>query len=562
MYIYPISSLKRCNFSAVIDSSNFTKEISCLFWRELLSTENVLDLLEFSSNFEKEESISKAIINFKDASDIVKELKELIKNITGIGIANKIYFESIEIINYLLGLFSEYYYNSFHLSIDGAFDIDVESIEQIVGLAQNSNFNPYHVFLEEHFVPYIKNQAPEIVFVNGRPSLFNFSQLFFIKKIHPQAYVFITNHSSEYYSLNKITQHLKHNKILFSWIDGIILDDFKHTEELIQKSIKTKDDFLNIPNLLINTAEGIKQTKYAPRKRDFSEIIIPDLAIEFDNLPKIKSPFEVFETKLLINNKCHWSSCSYCGINSKYPTMINTKSDEVSDYISIFNQVKNKNYKLLVLPDEEIAVEIANKIAIEKIKQHNNLAWHYRSKISLDYSSEVISNLAKSNLKGIYFGLESINQRILTLMNKYDSIIEASFIESLVDMLFEKKIHCHFCVIIGFPTETKEEINETLSFINKIKKKHPEFTFTINVFESDIASPIFKNSLFNLKGQIPVPTNIYIGNKLNFERSISYAELLSIKMDFLEKNLPDFNSNITEVIENPNSLIQYTNTLI
>jgi Radical SAM superfamily len=560
MYIYPISSLKNCDFSSLNKTENSTKKNSCLFWRNVFNTENVMDLLDFSSNFDVDKSLPKSITHFINSPNIENELKNLIKNITRIGIENKVFFETIEIINYLLNLFSEYYYNNFTFTIDNAFDIDVNSIEQVVELAQNASFNPYYSFLETHFVPSLKKQTPEIVFVNGRPSLFNFSQLYFIKKIYPQAYIFISNHSSEYYSLNKITEQLKSNEILFSWVDGIILDDFKHTEYLLRKTIKTKATFLNVPNLLLKTSNGIKQTNFAPRKRDFSEIIIPDLAIEFDNQTQIKSPFEIFETKLLINNQCHWSSCSYCGINAKYPTKINSRNNDISSFIKIFNQVKDKKYKLLVLQDEAIPVDIANKIAIEKHKNKNNLAWHYRSKISLDYSSEIISSLAKSNLKGIYFGLESVNKRIIELMNKYEKFIEIDFIESLVDMLFKNNIHCHFCVIIGFPTETREEIQETLDFISKIKKKHSEFTFTINIFESDIASPVFKKNMFNLNGETPVPNHLYIGNKLNFDRNIPYEELTNIKLNFLKKNISNFNSNITEIFENPNSLIHYINS--
>ncbi|MCF8296773.1 MAG: radical SAM protein [Saprospiraceae bacterium] len=564
MHIYPIKSLKNCGLflpNQILEiDNNLLSNLSCYFWKEIFDFNNVKELLEFSSDFDTDVNITENIKSFINSEQMAFELQKHLTNITGIGIENFIYFNSIEIINYLLFQFSEYYYNNFAFTLDNAFDIDANSAKQIIDLAQNEDFNPYYSFLEKHFVPILNDENPEIVFVNGRPGLFNFSQLYFVKKHFPQAYVFLSRHSSEYYSMNKITNYLKTNELLFSWIDGIILDDFKHTESLVEEAIKNKTDLLNIPNLLIKTEEEIIQTHYQKRERSVSEIRIPDLMLEFDNTKKIKSPFEIFETHLLLNNKCHWSSCSYCGINLKYPCKTNSTLTKTTDYLDLFDEVQSKNYKLFVLQDEAINVRLANEIAIGKTARKNNLAWHYRSKIDINYTDEVIRNLAKSNLKGIYFGLESINERVIGLMNKYNKFIEADFIEKLADKLFENNIHCHFCVIIGFPGETREEMQQTLDFISKIKSKHPKFTFTINIFESDISSPIFTNKeKYNLQSKLPVQEDLYIGNILQFEREIPFDELFEIKIKFLLDNISDINSNITEVLENPNSLINYIN---
>ena len=567
MHIYPIKSLKECAATFIKykkqDSVNRFAELPGKFWKEILNQENVKELLEFSSGFDIEDDLSDNIKNFINSKNIEAELENTINIITNIGIENTKYFNAIENITYLLIQFSEFYYNNITFTLDTAFDIDANSIMQITELAQNSEYNPYHEFLEEYFVPLIKNEKPDIVFINGRPNLFNFSQIYFVKKHFPNTYIFISNHSTEYYSLNKITKYLKTNELLFSWVDGIILDDFKYTEALITQAVNKKTDFTNIPNLMLGTYDGIKQTAYLQRERKLDEIIIPDLLIENDNLPNIKSPLEIFETILLQNNKCHWSGCSYCGINAKYPTKTNSAEYSINEYLDLFDRVEAKGYKLLVLQDEAIPIDVANKLALGKIARNNNIAWHYRSKIDVNYSDEIISNLAKSNLKGIYFGLESINKRVLELMNKYDGFIEPSYIENLADRLFDNGIHCHYCCIIGFPSETRGEINETLNFIAKIKTKHPSFTFTVNVFEPDIASPLFtQKEKYNLSAQIPVQDDLYIGNNLLFERDIPYEELLGLKIKFLLDNISDVNenANITEVMENPNSLINYINS--
>ena len=566
MYLYPIQSLKECakHFNKNIKPFKITEleNLPCLFWKEIFKFENVKDVLEFSSGFDIEADLLPNIKDFVNSKNIEQELKKTLDIITRIGVENTAYFNAIELVNYVLMQFSEFYYNNITFTLDAAFDIDANSISQITELAKNTEYNPYHKFLEDFFVPILQKEKPEIVFVNARPSLFNFSQLYFVKKYFPNTYIFISNHSTEYYSLNKITKYLKNNEQLFSWVDGIVLDDFKHTEALILKAVNENIDFSTVPNFMYKTHKGIKQTEYQARERYISEINIPECLLKNNNSKKIKSPLEIFEAVLLQNNKCYWSACSYCGINAKYPTKINSKEYKIQEYLKIFDKVKAKHYKLFVLQDEAIPINLANEIALGKTQRNNDIAWHYRSKIDLNYTDELIVNLAKSNLKGIYFGLESINYRIVRLMNKYETFVEPDYIENLADRLFANGIHCHFCCIIGFPGETREEINETLSFIAKIKTKNPSFTFTINIFEPDIASPLFtKKEKYNLSAQIPVQDNLYIGNNLLFKREIPYEELIDIKIKFLIDNISEINENvnITEVMENNNSLINYIN---
>lgn len=561
MHIYPIESLKLSTDQALLSNDKLSN-LSYCFWREIFNTSNVIELLEFSSIFESDKKKSKIVKSFLSSQSIESELEKAILNVTGIGIKNSIYFNSIEIIDYLLYLFSEYYYNKIPFTINGAFEIFTNSSKKITDLAKNTKINPYHYFLEKHFVPVLKEKEPNFVFVNGKPGLSNFSQLFFVKKLFPKASVFITKHSTdEFYSLNKIVEYLKTNVSLFSWIDGIILDDFKYTENLIQKSDKN-NDLMNIPNMLLKTSTGIKQTEYRKREKEFSENVVPVPKIVIKISEKITDIRELHSTTLLINNKCYWNACTYCGINNRYLSKTNSSLNKIKEYVAFFDKVNEMNYKLLLLQDEAIPVELVNKIAIEKSAKNNNLAWHFRSRITTDFTDEVICNLTKSNLKGIIWGVESVNKRIIGLMNKYNEFIEPEFIEKLVDKLFENHIHSHFNIMIGFPSETREEIEETLQFVSKIKTKHPDFTFVINIFQLDISSRIFTNKVkYNLATRIPVPKKYYIGNNFNFNRDISLNELFNIKFRFLFDNIPDIRSNVylLEAHEDLNNLINFIN---
>jgi hypothetical protein len=107
--------------------------------------------------------------------------------------------------------------------------------------------------------------------------------------------------------------------------------------------------------------------------------------------------------------------------------------------------------------------------------------------------------LAKSGVREIRWGIESANRRILRLMNKGADIDHS--LQVLQDAT-DCGIWNHACVILGFPSETRAEAEETVRWI----QEHREFVHSYFIFEFHLSveSYIYRNpAVFGIREIIP-----------------------------------------------------------
>ncbi len=87
---------------------------------------------------------------------------------------------------------------------------------------------------------------------------------------------------------------------------------------------------------------------------------------------------------------------------------------------------------------------------------------------SLD--DETLRFLKQRGLVGIYFGIESGSPRILRLIRKG---IAPEMVLALNRRLGQEGIIPHYSFMAGFPTETEEDLRETLRLMNRLKMENP-----------------------------------------------------------------------------------------
>jgi hypothetical protein len=90
------------------------------------------------------------------------------------------------------------------------------------------------------------------------------------------------------------------------------------------------------------------------------------------------------------------------------------------------------------------------------------------------------------------FGLESANKRVLSLMDKG---IETEITKNIIDYCLGADIAVHMYVIVGFPSETREEALETLDFVisNKRYLKSKGASCLACLFELEKHAPIMRD---------------------------------------------------------------------
>jgi radical SAM superfamily enzyme YgiQ (UPF0313 family) len=112
----------------------------------------------------------------------------------------------------------------------------------------------------------------------------------------------------------------------------------------------------------------------------------------------------------------------------------------------------------------------------------------------LGMDNETLRFLKQTGLLAIYFGIESGSPRMLKLINKG---IEPEMVLKLNLRLKQEGITPHYSFMAGLPTETREDLQETLKLMNRLKDEYPKsFVWKINQY-----TPYPGTKLFDLAVQ-------------------------------------------------------------
>ncbi len=167
-------------------------------------------------------------------------------------------------------------------------------------------------------------------------------------------------------------------------------------------------------------------------------------------------------------------SCSYCSA----PITAGRKM-RYRDPIKIVNEMENliNNYdvKEIQIEDDNFtlkrrhAVEVCEEIIRRKIK----LDWSLPNGVRIDkLDPELLKLMKKSGCYFMSLGIESANQRILNIIKKR---LDKNLVRNVVTMVKNSGIDAVGFFIIGFPTETKEEIMNTINFACSLDLERASF---------------------------------------------------------------------------------------
>jgi len=153
---------------------------------------------------------------------------------------------------------------------------------------------------------------------------------------------------------------------------------------------------------------------------------------------------------------------------------------------------------------------------IDYLDEINCIGWKANSRISYfdRFSDKFLNRLENSNCKLLQFGIEAGSNRILKLINKKITVEEIIEINKKLAR-FNIKIRYNF--IIGFPTETVEEIHTTLKLIEILRNdnRNLESPF-VNIYTPYPGTPVYNLAIE--QGFIPPPT-LYDWSKISWNET-------------------------------------------
>ena len=190
----------------------------------------------------------------------------------------------------------------------------------------------------------------------------------------------------------------------------------------------------------------------------------------------------------MFGRDCWWGRCTFCSWTTLFPG----KCYQARTPKQAFLEVK----KLIKLGAKEIFDDSGTFPVGDWLKEFCQYLIKYKTKIRLGcnmrfgaLSEEDFSLMHQAGFRFMLFGLESANQKTLDKINKNNKI------ENIIPTLKLCKkynIDAHITIMVGYPWESKKDLDNTLNLSREIFKKNLAASLQATIIIPYPGTPLFK----------------------------------------------------------------------
>ena len=393
------------------------------------------------------------------------------------------YVECWKIIDRWLQVFGMLYYPSEISIADNTMRYSVYSSEDVLSAVDKKHENPYIDLFNDHIINSIINNNPDLVGISVTATsqimpAFTLAKL--LKKKNNN--IHITMGGSVF---TKLIDNLKKNHSLFKLVDSFIVFEGEHALLGLIEQIDGNNDYGKVPNLVYKEGNRIRVNEPF-HIEDINSLPTPD----YDGFPldQYLSPMSVLP--LQGSRGCYWRKCTFCNLHVDNLKFRLRNLDLVLEDIET---LKNKyGAKYMFFSDECMPVKQLDNLSSRLIAEGNDVKWMAGVRFDKGLTKGIIEKAREAGCLKMVFGLESSNKRILSLMDKG---IETEITRDIIDFCVESKIAIHMYIIIGFPSESREEALETFDFVisNKQFLESKGASCLACLFELEKHAPILRD---------------------------------------------------------------------
>lgn len=185
-------------------------------------------------------------------------------------------------------------------------------------------------------------------------------------------------------------------------------------------------------------------------------------------------------------------NCTFCSVGSIWGKNYTCFSAEriVSD---IEYLIKNYGAKGIYFREDNFTLSKGrlNKFCNIMIRKKLNIPWACESRVS-SINRQNIELMKKAGVCGFYFGVESGSQRVLDFLQKGITISQT---KEAFSLCHKYKIKSAASIIVGVPTETEEELDQTLALVKEIAPTVTWFNVFTGIPNSKLYKYIIENNL-------------------------------------------------------------------
>jgi len=312
-------------------------------------------------------------------------------------------------------------------------------------------------------------------------------------------------------------------------VDIIVRGDGENTFRNVVNALRKREDLKSINGISFKDKEGKKI--HNPDQKDFklSEAKpVPWHLVDVEDYINDGSMFFEGTKRMLdigVSSKGCPHRCGFC-YNLNFNKMYWRAMPARKTYEFIKQCVDDFKLDSFMIHDDNYFVDQkrVDEVSTWMIEDKMDVKWTSTGITVFSYAKmqdELKKKIHRSGCDSFRFGIESGNPRIISLMNKPNTL------EQVYDVNKDTKrlgITPVYSWMIGFPTETKEEIFDTMRLMRHLKKENPIAQHhAISVYTPYPGTPLYELAIQN--GFVPPDTlegwsKVYWGSKF-LEKSLS-----------------------------------------
>ena len=384
------------------------------------------------------------------AVDHIEEAKRLLRDPTQILTRHTWALRTVEL---GLELFSAEYWPSVWDTANFAMPDYGINIGDVLVAGCDKEKNIFFDYFDKKIVPSVLAEEPKVIgisctFFGQILATFSLAQL--LKKNHPELHVCLGGAV-----IAHLAPVLQREPGVFSIVDSIVVGEGEHALLHLAEALSNDGDLSQVPNLMYFDGNQVCTTDLYVE--DVNTLPTPD----YEGLPLESYLTPEINALLATDRGCYWHRCAFCvistGMHHRYrPRRI---SLVIEDMKKLHQQLGTRCF---FLSNDAIPPKRMKALA-QAIKEEGlNFHWQTETRLEKTMTPETCRLLAEGGCRRLMVGIESGSQRILNLMDKGT---RAADLPRLLWNCHNAGIAMHIFLMLGFPTETREEARETMAFV-------------------------------------------------------------------------------------------------
>jgi anaerobic magnesium-protoporphyrin IX monomethyl ester cyclase len=238
------------------------------------------------------------------------------------------------------------------------------------------------------------------------------------------------------------------------------------------RAVEQKESLSNVKGIVFRSGENIIETMPQPWIKDLDSLPFPARHL----LPMDK--YTILGKKSTIGNIISSRGCpfycTFCESSLLFGRMFRARSPK--NVVDEMKQLINEYHpKTIEFSDDLFTLNMKRTETIcDEIRRRGlDIPWACSSRVDT-VSRSLLRKMKKAGCILIYYGVESGSQRVLNLMRKH---IKIEQIIKAIKWTKEVGIEILASFIIGFPGETREDMQKTIAFAKRLDVDYAQFSF-------------------------------------------------------------------------------------